>query len=375
MATRQRSARVSLAPLATNGALADGGRREYAGAGIPPDLLPPPQADYVGRDLRSHWRLAALARYSSREPSSEASAPQRRATVCYNGSVTERLPIPRHRRVETPPRMSMNQRDLRVLQAVHGCRVLRRDQIQRLLFPSKNTANELLKRLYQNGFLQRRWLQVEYGKGMGQALYLLDRRGAEAVASNRGTDVPRLHWSPSHNRVSFPFLEHTLMINDVRIAVSLAAKRLSRPLERWIPEEELTAHPDYVTLPMFRGTRKVAVIPDGYFSLHLGDRRASFFLEADRATVSNKRWAVRVRACMEYVRSGRYSQRFDARSLRVLTVTTGEKRLANVKRTTEKARGDATFSFAPLERVEPKTVLSRPIWQAAGQDGLHTLIG
>ena len=295
--------------------------------------------------------------------------------MCYNALMITESPLPRHRRAETPPRMRLNERDLRVLQAVHACRVLRRDQIQRLLFPSKNTANERLKRLYQNGFLQRRWLQVEYGEGMGQALYLLDRRGAEAVASNQGVDLPSLHWSPSHNRVSFPFLEHTLMINDVRIAVSLAAKRLRRPLERWIPEDELIAHPDYVTLPMFRGTRKIAVIPDGYFSLTLGDRRASFFLEADRATVSNKRWALRVRACMEYVRSGSYTRRFGAHSLRVLTVTTGEKRLANLKRTTEKARGDATFWFASLPSVEASSVLSQPIWHVAGQDGLHTLIG
>ena len=257
---------------------------------------------------------------------------------------------------------------------MHQYRVLRRDQIQRLLFPSKNTANERLKRLYQHRFLQRRWLTVEYGQGMGQALYLLDRRGAETIAQRVGIDVPSLQWTPSHNRVSFPFLEHTLMINDVRIALSLAARGLGYPLERWIPEDELTAHPDHVVLPMYRGVRKVAVIPDGYFSLHLGDKRASFLLEADRATVSNKHWALRVRSCMEYVRSGRYSRRYGAHSLRVLTVTTGEKRLANLKRTTEKARGDSTFWFASLPSVEAASVLSQPIWQVAGQDGLHTLI-
>ena len=283
--------------------------------------------------------------------------------------------LPRHRRVTLPPHMQLTPRDVRLLCTVHQHRVLRRDQIQRLLFPSKNTTNERLKRLYQHRFLQRRWLPVEFGEGMGKALYLLDRRGAEAVASHLGIDLPGLHWSPSHNRVSFPFLEHTLMVNDVRIAASLAANRLGHPLEGWVPEDELTAQPDHVVLPMFRGTRRVAVIPDGYFSLHLGDRRACFFLEADRATVSNKRWALRIRAYREYVRSGAYTRRYGARSLRVLTVTTGEKRLSNLKRTTERAGGNSSFWFSTLEQVRAVTVLAEPIWQVAGQDGLHTLIG
>ena len=71
------------------------------------------------------------------------------------------------------PIMRLTARDLEVVAAVHDCQVLRRDQIQQLLFPSKNTANEPLKRLFQHGYLARRWLAVEYGQGSDQALHLL----------------------------------------------------------------------------------------------------------------------------------------------------------------------------------------------------------
>ena len=270
--------------------------------------------------------------------------------------------------------MRLTRRDVDVLVAVQRHRVLRRDQIVRLLFPSKNTANERLKRLYQHRFLQRRWLAVEYGQGMGQALYLLDARGADLVAQSLGIDREGLRWRPSHNGVSLPFLEHTLLINDVRIAVALAAMCAGYQLECWVTEEELNARPDYVYVSGPKTRKRIAVIPDGYFVLHLGDRRAHLFLEADRATVSNKRWAARIRAYSEYVRSGQYTRRYGARSLRVLTVTTGPRRLANLKRTTEGAKGRGLFWFTTAEQAATDSILAEPIWQVAGTEGSFSLV-
>ena len=122
------------------------------------------------------------------------------------------------------------------------------------------------------------------------------------------------------------------------------------------------------------GTRKVAVIPDGYFILELGERRAHFFLESDRATEANKRWGEKVQAYLEYTRSGQYAARYGARSLRVLTVTTGEKRLANLKRATEQAGGREMFWFSTVEQASEEQVLSAPIWQVGGQEGLQPLV-
>ena len=97
-------------------------------------------------------------------------------------------------------------------------------------------------------------------------------------------------------------------------------------------------------------------------------------MEADRATVSNRRWTQRVSAYSEYVRSGQYTRRYGAHSLRVLTVTTGAKRLANLKRATEGAGGGPMFWFATLGEAMASAVLRQPIWQVAGQEGVRPLL-
>ena len=301
--------------------------------------------------------------------------PTRRfAVLCYTGRTMRRSPLPRHKRVATAPRMRLTERDVLLLSLIWQYRVLRRDQIQQLLFPSKNTANERLKQLYQHGFLQRRWLPVEYGQGMSQALYLLAARGADLLAQRLGFDRGAIHWRASHNKVSSPFLEHMLMINDVRINSTLAAKTAGYRIERWLTQEELSASPDHVHLSGVNGSRRVAVIPDSYFCLRIERRRAHFFIEADRATVSNRRWSQRVFAYLEYVRSGQYTRRYGARCLRVLTVTTGAKRLANLKRTTERAEGGPMFWFATLGEVTADAVLRQCIWHVASQEGIHPLL-
>ena len=60
--------------------------------------------------------------------------------------------------------MRLTPRDIAMIGAIHAHRVLRRDQVQRLLFSSKNTANERLK--IENGprqaFESRRVVDVAW---------------------------------------------------------------------------------------------------------------------------------------------------------------------------------------------------------------------
>jgi hypothetical protein len=272
--------------------------------------------------------------------------------------------------------MRLTERDVRVILAIYDYRVLRREQIELLFFPSKNTANERLQRLFHHRFLERRWLPVEFGQGTSQAIYLLAERGADVVAGQLSIDRGALNWREAHREVGSLFLEHALMINDVRIAASLAAQQRGYAMEKWVKEEALKGMKEYVYLITDGGARrKVAVIPDAYLVLSLGDKRgAHFFLEGDRGTEANKRWAQKVRAYLAYTESGRYSEQYGTRSLRVLTVTIGTKRMANLKRTTEKAGGGQMFWFTTLEHAQPGEFLNEPVWEVAGQRGSYTLI-
>jgi hypothetical protein len=83
------------------------------------------------------------------------------------------------------------------------------------------------------------------------------------------------------------------------------------------------------------------------------------------------------------------------RPLRVLFITTGERRLHNMKSAAEKvieqqltARTDLTeeekkaefirlgkrFRFITFENLQPATLLTQPVWAVAGQDSLQTMI-
>ena len=190
-----------------------------------------------------------------------------------------------------------------------------------------------------------------------------------------GINRSQIKWQETHNHVGSPFLEHMLMVNEVRIVFTLAARREGYSIEKWVGEGKLKASRDYVYVSApGQARRRVAIIPDGYFILNLGAKRAHFFLEVDRATQPNRRWMQRVRAYMSYVQSGRYSERFGTRSLRVLTVTTGPRRLANLKRTTEEAGGGRMFWFTTRDLARHDAIFAQPVWQVAGREGLFRLI-
>jgi hypothetical protein len=270
--------------------------------------------------------------------------------------------------------MRLMDRDIEVIRAVHEHRMLRADQIQRLLFPSRNTANARLQRLFHHRFLDRRWRPVEYGHGMGQAFYLLGRRAAQLLVERLGVQ-PSLRVGRRDSRtLRSPFIEHTCTVNDVRIAITLGVTDAGCTLQSWLREDELKASRTRVkgerSLTMAGAT---AIIPDAAFSLRRGPRQARFLLEVDRATESNVRWAQRVRNYMALLSHERVSQRLGSYP-RILVVTTGPARLEHLKTATEDAGGQAQFWFTFFSRVQPDTVLTKPIWRVAGRQGDHVLV-
>jgi hypothetical protein len=184
--------------------------------------------------------------------------------------------------------------------------------------------------------------------------------------------VSEISWRRSQNHVSSPFLEHTLMINDVRLAIERTAGQGGYRIETWLREEELKAAPDKVWIETTPGRRRrLALVPDAYFRLAWERKRASFFLEADRATETHGRWRQKVLCYLSYLRSGAYLQRYGSNCLRVITVTSGERRLANLLDTTAQAceaGSQGLFWFATLDDVSPETMLEAPIWRVPGEE-------
>ena len=279
--------------------------------------------------------------------------------------------------------MVLTERDKQILHTVQQYRMLTRKQIERLLFAPENgqdhftktsKARQRLKLLFQHKYLERIALPVGTGTWAWQPVYRLARKGAELLAADSGMNVKDLvYWGKGDDKdrratqVTPLFLAHALQINDVRIAVALAAQKYGYRVEAWVDDGQLKGQErkDFVAVNEGGRDRMMAVIPDAYFVLHLGDRRAHFFLELDRATMSNSRWSTRVQGYLAYVHSGKYTERYNTRSLRILTVTTTAQRLENLKETTHKAGGGELFWFTTFDEVSASSVFFEPIWRLA----------
>ena len=307
--------------------------------------------------------------------------------------ITKKFRLPRYVRVKNPPRMILMERDKEILHQIYLFRFMTREQIERLLFVSANSEDrrtktsicrKRLKFLYHHGYVDRIPTPVSPGSWAWQPVYRLAAKGAVVVAPMLGLAAKALnYWGKGFDRdhrlsdVSFLFLKHTLEINDFRIAVTQAAQRSGYQVEKWIDDTELKSKEmkDYVRVSGdHTGEARVAIVPDAYFILNLGNRRAHFFLELDRATMSNRRWKTRILAYRAYIERGKYQERYQTNSLRILTVTTTPERLANLKKTTEHAEGNNMFWFTTFPQVTPSTVLSSPIWSVAQATVLSPLI-
>jgi len=288
--------------------------------------------------------------------------------------------LPRYRRASTPPAMQLTARDVRVLSAVCDMRFLTREQVQQLLF-SPSTASYCKRRLallYHNGYLERIYVPSMNAFGSTKAIYTLAPKGASLVARDRKLEVRELHWRPHHNDRELYFMRHSLAINDFRIALTLAAQErglaLSWSDERMLRRREMK---DYVEDPKHQG-RRLAVVPDGYFTLEGHDHSSAFALEIDRATVEEKPFKEKVRAYGEWKLTGAYERRYGTKSLRILwvvaDVSRDSTRLERIKCWTEAEGGRSLFWFAMLDDLTPAGILQEPLWQVAGRDGRYPLL-
>jgi len=285
------------------------------------------------------------------------------------------MKTPRNRRVDNPPPMRLMERDIEILKAVHEFRIMRGDQLQALFFGSQSTASYRLSRLYQHGFMDRHFLPTLGGLASSPALYTLGKRGVDILRRVLDCGPKDIRKPPNNQELSPLFLEHLLQINDFRVAVTVAARHLDYTLEKWLDDYQLKADYDRVVIQTPQGRkRSVSLIPDGYFVLQVPQGRACFFLELDRGTMTRSRFRDKVLAYQAYITSGQYEKRYGTRSLRVLTVTSGPKRLANLKEEAEKVNGGRVFWFATTEQVTAKRVLSEPIWYVANETKLEIMI-
>lgn len=287
----------------------------------------------------------------------------------------EKKRLPRYKVAETPPRMRLTERDQRVVEWVYLFRFLTREQIRLLEFKNSSlvACQKRLSLLYHNKYLSAIHKPVPAGYGSAKRVYCLSERGRDLVAfMHDGLDPSEIKWKRKYNEIEHYYLEHSLAINDIRVAFTVAAREKGFSLE-WIPEWELKALKERVEDPEREG-RHIAITPDAYVVLKGKGRKACFFLEVDRATEANKRFKQKVKGYVEYVRTKKYQERYKTESLRVLVVTTTKKRLQNLMDTTQSVDGASFFWFTTLKEANNENVLTEPIWVLPNKEEKKSLL-
>lgn len=268
--------------------------------------------------------------------------------------------------------MRETERDHQIVRWVYEYRILSQAQLQRLAGKSRSTMQQALVRLYHHRYLERVFLPVAYG-GSSPTLYILDTRG---IALLQRLGVEDFSGLPSRG-LSGVFLEHTLAMNDFRIAVTEACERLGWRIAVWRTENAIKADYDRVAVRTRGKVEVVPIVPDSYFVVEIPDRGVShFFLELDRATMTLRRFKTKIAGYVEYYKSGGYQKRFGAQGFRVLTVVDapGTVRVENLVKDSESIPGiGRRFWFAHLPDLTPERVLTGQVWRIGGHAAPESL--
>lgn len=275
----------------------------------------------------------------------------------------------------------ITERDVQVVLDVYKYRYLTVEQVLRLHFPSRQTANRRLRVLLEEGYLEAyRVPAVE------DRILHIAPKGAEIVASALRMPVHELPGARvSHAAKDYYFLRHFLELNDFRITLHQALSAQSEvTLLGFIPEHygERTTHGGWVryvkdvVCDIRFPSERIAYTPDGVFALERGGKAALFFVEIDRGTETlsdpEKGFLKALRFYYNYLLEGGY-QRYVAdfgcepvKSFRVLYVTTSPTRVANMRAAASQLDiAEKRFIWlTSAEQVRRETVL-QPIWQSA----------
>jgi len=273
-----------------------------------------------------------------------------------SGSDEKKGRLARYERMKRPPPMMIQSRDIEILKAI-GCeyRYLTARQIHLLFFGGSMSQTRLrLTKLYHSRYLDRVHRPVV--KGSGEAVYCLDRKGANILAGELNIDRGRIFWRGKKKALSHDSLEHALKVNDFRVALSIACERTgtARLVGEWVGEQVLRDLRQKVRVPYPSDPDRYIecpIVADGCFGLEFENSLQQFFmLEMDLGTESNTRFALKVRAYKEYLGSENYREIFGERAFKVLVVTASPRRMENLMKTARKAGDRSTFWFTDFSK-------------------------
>lgn len=268
--------------------------------------------------------------------------------------------------------MRLTARDKAVIKAANDYRILRQEQIQRLFFPSKNTAQVRLQLLWQHGYLKRYFFLVMNGYFHSPTLYTIDAKGVELLQREYGYTSDELRII--RNEPSQNFLYHTVGLSEIRLQLTQSSQRQHFKVAEWIDEKAHKADFDRMQV----GQQLLPIVPDGYCRLTTPEHKAlHFFVEYDRGTEGLRFFKQKLSAYAMYLRSNLCLKRYGTTAIRVLTIVEGEttsRRIVSLQKVAEAVGGGRWFYFSSLEDITTGDILADPMWRRLGDETLSSLL-
>jgi hypothetical protein len=294
--------------------------------------------------------------------------------------LTEPKRLPRYRRAPREGEFALTARDLEILAITASYRLATSAQLQALADGSNQGILRRLQKLFHAGFLDRLAPQRVDGGGSAKMIYAITNRGMRAIQKAGLTmEMTQTDWNAQNRDIGSYAIEHTLLISYIRTVLANAGQ--AQPSHKLLFWREGRYTQDRVEVPTKDGYVHLPVAPDAYFCLEDAKGRMYFFLEADRATMTLKRFHQKLKAYAAYFREKGHQRKFNIRFFRVLTVTTSAKRQANLVSLVaedENLRSLARlFLFTADEKLSlqtPESVLQK-IWTMPGSPDVHSILG
>ena len=271
---------------------------------------------------------------------------------------------PRFQRSSDAPPIHLTERDLEILRHVHKHRFLRSTHVRKLVGGSPDVVLRRLQLLFHHGYLDRPRAQIDYYRHGSQPMtYGLGNKGAKELQQSSGIEFRKVNWTNKNRTATRVYLEHTLAVADVMIAVEIACREETNI--RFIQPEEIERQSSREPVQWSVNVRhngkseKFGVIPDKVFALEFREQPSKtllVFLEVDRATMPVNRKHLKFtsffRKMLAYQESWQqklHTSLFTYQRCIVLAVTTSRQRVATfteANRSFNNGRGSGLFVFA-----------------------------
>lgn len=297
---------------------------------------------------------------------------------------------------ETPEPFQLTERDIAIVRVIAQHRFLRSTHLSELCQAPHKKVCDRLTSLFHAGYLDRPRAQFDHyrqGGGSSPMVYALANRGAQLLIERDGLEAADVDWTRKNDLAGRQFIQHTLAIADVRVALQRAIRE--RPGFQLLQPKQLLETAPAETRRRERPwtwrakvhhndtTLELGVAPDYPFAILYPDGRfRAFLVECDRGTMpvdrANLMQTSLKRKFLAYTAAKRaelHQRQFGWKAFRVLMVTTNAQRADNVLasiRACVHEHGRGLFLIADRQSLGSADIISYPWRDARGQT--HTLI-